>query len=101
MNKYQEALNRIFYELNRSPNDEQLFSEKEQFEDRRTVQKLVDRATPKQPLNRYTYNTDGGEKVENGECPHCHKAIVRTMDIESSFCDHCGQSLEWEDGDSK
>ena len=91
MNKYQEALEIVkhYYVSNEAPKSIAL------------LQELVDRATPKQPLNRYTYNTDGGEKVENGECPHCHKAMVRTMDIESSFCDHCGQSLEWEQGEKK
>lgn len=83
MSNYQEALEKMFY-YNMMPND---ITEEELKQCDKTMQELIDRATPK--------------KVEwiRAEviCPKCEsdKIIGQYSNDEFNFCPVCGQALDW------
>ena len=99
MNKYQEAFTVINFELNRSPNDVQLFNDNEQIAARLTIKELVDRAIPRNVENWGYSEWEEGDYVikssQSGDCPNCHTRITM-LDDEIHFCPACGQALEWE-----
>lgn len=83
MNKYQEALEKL-REIEQTENTWDVNCD--------VLQKLVDRATPKNP----------DVNINNGYCPNCHQAfgLERTRQAMIrpywlSFCPCCGQALDW------
>lgn len=90
MNKYQEPFNNIVVEA-------ELMAERcghKLEEDIKLVQELVDRATPKKPINK----TKGDEHIQYENCnivicPHCGKRLK--LKSKGKYCDKCGGALDW------
>mgnify|MGYP001811008199 CR=1 FL=1 len=85
MNKYQEALNRLkiksLYYADTLTQLRATKVESEIIEDKKTVQELVDRATPMKPTYEHALF-----------CDKCFNQVV-TKDM--NFCPNCGQALDW------
>ena len=97
MNKYQEALdNLIRVSCPRKVSCKECDFEKlcnsqaKGYVD--TIQKLVDRATPKKPKMMRVKKYDG---YNLGICK-CGKDVDTSLD-EVNFCPRCGQALDWSD----
>ena len=71
MNKYQEALNRIAKYCGE--------------DDLKTLQELVDRATPKKVVDKHPFKSFGW-------CPNCNCSINRRN--YPKFCG-CGHAIDW------
>lgn len=78
MNNYQEALNRIAKYC--GVNNDSMFED-----DLKTLQELVDRATPKKVIDKHPFKSFGW-------CPSCNCSISRRH--YPKFCG-CGQALDW------
>ncbi len=92
MNKYQEALDRIMNDDYDFPNDyygEDRATAMER--DEETLQKLIERATPKKPLHEVMLFCD--EYIETRLCPNCNE----NLPFKCNYCMDCGQSLDWGD----
>lgn len=94
MNKYQEALLNIRYYYAQSQKYKKLqkYNAIRQLE---TLQELVDRDTPKKPINQST------PVVRQGYCPNC-KGELRKLGSRNEvvlegqlYCASCGQALDW------
>lgn len=92
INEYQEAWNNVFEmaDVRVCKDDMKLFEAAAD-----TLQKLVDRATPKKvkvvPGDRLKYDAF---------CPNCNQALFDGSDTfflkkRYQFCDYCGQALDW------
>ena len=88
MNKYQEALLDIRYIYAQSQKYKKLqkYNAKRQLE---TLQELVDKATPKKPVNWKAERHING-KVEFN-CPICNRLYTARV----NFCSSCGQMIDW------
>ena len=87
MNKYQEALgflkesayeNYLRHYVQTSKEKVTLFKSSEY------LQELVDRATPKKPIQKAAGRT---------VCPNCERSIAR--EVSPRYCSVCGQRLDW------
>ena len=94
MNRYQEALLdiRYIYEQSQKYKKLQKYNGKQQL---KTLQELVDKATPKKPINQST------PLVRQGYCPNC-KGELRKLGSRNEvviegqpYCCSCGQALDW------
>ena len=88
MNKYQEALDFAKKHLD----------SKQDLEKVGVMQELVDKATPKKPINRINYRTD----INAYYCPNCNGFICNYYDKDNErddYCCNCGQALDWSDED--
>lgn len=83
MNKYQEALLNIRYYYAQSQKYKKLqkYNAIRQLE---TLQELVDKATPKKPIQKAAGRT---------VCPNCERSITR--EVSPRYCSICGQRLDW------
>ena len=83
MNKYQEALSNIRYYYAQSQKYKKLqkYNAIRQLE---TLQELVERATPKKPIQKAAGRT---------VCPNCERSIAR--EVSPRYCIVCGQRLDW------
>lgn len=98
MNKYEEALKRIksvqawdeglgdYYNVFNRDN-----------KDLKLIQELVDKATPKKPIN---YKSDAIEPYPHDICPNCTVWLLDVLhpveDIaKPSYCPFCGQAIDW------
>lgn len=86
MNKYQEALKK----LRKIEQTENTWDENCE-----VLQELVDKATPKKPINQST------PVVRQGYCPNC-KGELRKLGSRNEvvlegqlYCRSCGQALDW------
>lgn len=79
MSKYQKALDSICGRC---------FKDTE--ENKKVLQEIVDKATPKRPY----YLNYGGYQIGNWKCPSCDS--IGAID---EYCKHCGQKLDWSDKD--
>ena len=88
MNKYQEALLNIRYYYAQSQKYKKLqkYNAIRQLE---TLQELVDRDTPKKPVNWKAERRING-KVEFN-CPVCNRLYTERV----NFCSSCGQGIDW------
>ena len=78
MNKYQNSLDNFVKALS-------LFTNfKSMHEWKSDLQELVDKATPKKPIQKAA-----GRKV----CPNCNRSTVR--EVSPRYCSICGQRLDW------
>jgi len=98
MNKYQEALNRIakYCGVNNSSMLEDAL---------KTLQELVDKATPKKPK----IEIDDNDYCDYFVCPNCYSTLYEDTEhlkrnhFEDSYnqkienCHCCGQALKWKD----
>lgn len=103
MNKYQEALgflkesayeNYLRHYVQTSKEKVTLFKSSE------ALQELVDKATPKKPINQST------PIVRQGYCPNC-KGELRKLGGRNEvvlegqlYCASCGQALDWSDNEA-
>lgn len=106
MNKYQEALDRIGrnYYLSQESGDFEHF-ENLYLENKKTLQELVDKATPKKPkINIIEVGLHGlGIMSTNIDCPCCgpdvwvlgHKINKPNAYRMNEVCSRCGQALDW------
>jgi hypothetical protein len=80
MNKYQEALNRIakYCGVNNGSMLE---------DDLKTLQELVDKATPKKPIEEIDSYDDFDYSVDY--CPNCKN------EVDDTYCPACGQKIDW------
>ena len=89
MNKYQDSLDNFVKALS-------LFTNcKSMQEWKSDLQELVDKATPKKPINQST------PVVRQGNCPNC-KGELRKLGSRNEvviegqlYCCSCGQALDW------
>lgn len=88
MNKYQEALLDIQYIYAQSQKYKKLqkYNAKRQLE---TLQELVDKATPKKPVNWKAERRLNGAVEFN--CPVCNRLYTERV----NFCSSCGQAIDW------
>ena len=105
MNRHQEAL-RDFLRTTKVINGEKLIIKNEYSADKlkqyeqqtKTLQELVDKATPKKVLNirsrKYRPFYDRYDEVV-GKCPNekCISYVFKEKD--RSYCADCGQALDW------
>ena len=78
MNKYQNSLDNFVKALN-------LFTNfKSMHEWKSDLQELVDKATPKKPIQKAAGRT---------VCPNCERSIAR--EVSPRYCSVCGQRLDW------
>ena len=77
MNKYQEALSEV---IRTSAQSDEPFPTEEV----EALQELVDRATPKKPVQK-----PAGRKI----CPNCKRSTAR--EVSPLYCCVCGQRLDW------
>ena len=102
--KYQEALDRLL-------NDDYDFSHDFYEDDKATamerdidtLQELVDKATPKKPIQ---IRCEPEEKWDKEEvfynCPNCGRMLgVNCKPTYINYCDECGIKLDWSDSDEK
>ena len=75
MNKYQEALKK----LRKIEQTENTWDENCD-----VLQELVDKATPKKPIQKAAGRT---------VCPNCERSIAR--EVSPRYCSVCGQRLDW------
>ena len=83
MNKYQEALNKVYEIIS----DLDFGSQKECAIQLKMIQELVDKETPKKPI-RFKNSI----YISLPKCPIC-KTIPHTGN--QKYCDECGQKLDW------
>ena len=88
-NKHQYALDNIgstYFTMNYVANEKlRLDFEKMYNEYKQTLQELVDKATPKKPIdNSWSY-----------DCPSCNFKGVINLGIGYKFCSNCGQAIDW------
>lgn len=89
MNKYQDSLDNFVKALSHFTNFKSIHDWKSD------LQELVDRATPKKPINQST------PVVRQGYCPNC-KGELRKLRSRNEvvlegqlYCCSCGQALDW------
>lgn len=89
MNKYQDSLDNFVKALSHFTNFKSIHDWKSD------LQELVDKATPKKPINQST------PVVRQGYCPNC-KGELRKLGSRNEvvlegqlYCSSCGQALDW------
>lgn len=106
MNKYQEALDRLISNIGVARCNYRKSGEAK--ENVRTLQELIDKATPKKPSfdkswedeeTTDIYNEDGSINENVCECPNCHKHSIYDSEygVRFNHCHECGQALDWSD----
>lgn len=78
MNKYQNSLDNFVKSLSLFTNFKSVHEWKSD------LQELVDKATPKKPIQKAA-----GRKV----CPNCERSTVR--EVSPRYCSICGQAIDW------
>ena len=80
LNRYQEALNNV----------KRVYVESEHYDEEyfRLLQELVDKATPKKPIERL-FESKKHFKI----CSSCWEKGIKTF-VYGNYCDECGQRLE-------
>lgn len=106
MNKYKEALNHLVKvpcsndysnQSNKGYKEEKLkfFNGIRVFEDDEKalsiLQELVDKETPKKPLEFSSNITNSEDVYTFNACPNCRKYLY----VSQKYCDVCGQALDW------
>lgn len=89
MNKYQEALDRMY--------DNYVYGAKQKEDSYFKLQELVDRATPKKTIANHIYGLGGISKTN---CPLCRMPQRKALHpveklVNPEYCPHCGQALDW------
>lgn len=106
MNKYQKALDdyvKIIAKLKYTFEEDKYL---ELIENLRLLQELVDKETPKKPIEYLHIAVNEYDKNETKyECPHCHTGECRRREYdtweddytytEDDRCDVCGGLLDW------
>ncbi len=103
MNKYQEALNSIIWRL--TSHEEDLELRPTAKEDIAILQELVDKETPKKPIEKiisdaYDYDGQGTFKNKIIQCPNCEFELYNEyecIDYTFNYCPNCGQKIDWSD----
>ena len=93
MSKYTEALSSIYFTMHNRVKPKTLgHCEDKNLE---VLEELVDKATPKKPINQST------PVVRQGYCPNC-KGELRKLGSRNEvvlegqlYCGSCGQALDW------
>nr|DAS46811.1 MAG TPA: 50S ribosomal subunit [Caudoviricetes sp.] len=78
MNKYQDSLDNFVKALSHFTKFKSIHDWKSD------LQELVDRATPKKPIQKAAGRT---------VCPNCERSIAR--EVSPRYCIVCGQRLDW------
>lgn len=88
MNKYQQALENMKHHIVGVPVLKWFYTK-----DADTIQELVNRATPKKPVNK---NTTG---LYCESCPNCGSLAMDDSDYGTAhdYCPNCGQALDRSD----
>lgn len=87
MNKYQEALNVLYENVDYNDYSNQTIDRTNKAFD--TLQELVDKSTPKKVM-RILGNRDGAL------CPTCLR-IINVAKEQYNYCPNCGQKLKWDE----
>ena len=106
MNKYQQALDRM--EENYYNNDTSFGAMKNFKKDVETLQELVDKTTPKNPVLSEDLRDEDQTDIydENGHiypymcvCPNCKKPTIYDFEynVKFDYCRDCGQRILWEE----
>ena len=90
MNKYREAKSRILNTLCRIVSFDTY--DKQFKKDFQTLEELVEKATPKKPLEVFEFEFD---VHLFGNCPICGEGCNSGM----KYCGRCGQALDWSEED--
>lgn len=93
MSKYTEAISSIYFTMHNRVRPKTLgYCEDKNLE---VLEELVERATPKKPINQST------PLVRQGYCPNC-KGELRKLGSRNEvvlegqlYCSSCGQALDW------
>lgn len=101
MNKYQEALNRLkiksLYYADTLTQLKATQVEEEIKVDKKTLQELVDRATPIKPIYREFMK---GTPLQEWKqvCPSC-KVTITYENLGKNYCPECGQAIDWSENE--
>lgn len=94
-NKYQEAFRRIVDNSNLNIIVENGTSMNQDTKDVLLVQELVDKATPKKPIEM-VIEEKYSEIYVVYQCPNCKKELFSpTLISDNRFCRTCGQATDW------
>lgn len=93
MNKYQEALSSVLFTMHNRVKPKALGRCEDSNLD--LLQELVDRATPKKPINKTKNSNICYENYDIVICPHCGKKLK--LKSKGKYCDKCGGALNWSD----
>lgn len=97
MNKYQKALNNL-----KILDYEDLYDDRD-LEWCETLQELVDKETPKKPIEKFIsdgYDEQGTFKNKIIQCPNCEFELYNEyecIDYTFNYCPKCGQRIDWSD----
>ena len=97
MNKYQLSFNRFINHIvqtNMFPNSNDNLNNKIFEQDRKTIQELVEKATPKKPNLEADGYSNGELVYDTWICPSCGKHYEVDYD-DYKYCPVCGQRLDW------
>lgn len=97
MNKYQEALEHII-KCDREDCGMSYLSDAYR-NDLSVLRELVDKATPKKPINKATYNYD--DIPFTALCPNCKENLGYESKNIIKYCYKCGQALDWSDTNAR
>ena len=64
------------------------------------IKELVDKATPKKPIQiRCEPNEEWDKEEVLYECPNCGESAIYDFEYNKRFkcCSHCGQRIDWSD----
>ena len=102
MNKYQEALDHILYCDRDKPHSYISDAYRNDFS---TLQKLIDKATPKKPkIEKHPYSIDyESSLVDKYFCPNCNQFLreVAGYHFNKNYCDKCGQAISWSESEEE
>ena len=94
MNKYQQALETLYYYATHNEKGEKgvndyILSELSHL--KLSLEKLVDKATPKKPDKYVLLERDSLGFPTNGYCKTCGTSLL----VKNNYCGRCGQAIDW------
>lgn len=98
-NKYQEALDNAVHDIDYKYHDFGEYIPKERLDEIKLLQKLVDKETPKEPIDKGFKND-----ILQYKCPTCKIGKVGQICDNgrkkegigfTNYCPNCGQKLKW------
>lgn len=103
MNKYKEAFYRLtdWFHAYRDSNGVRVVERHittEYEEAKETIKELIEKATPKKVIKKYTGYIKNSDDIKFNiyfhYCPNCN-VVFAGCDLGCTYCQDCGQALDW------